>query len=293
MAKTQEEARVAEHERAALDTYELTLESPRIASRAKPGQFAMVRVRRGLDPLLRRPFSFHRIDSTRGIVKILYRVVGRGTWLLSKTRPGEALSLLGPLGNGFHLPQEPSETVVLLAGGIGIAPLGELAHRLSILPPDRKPGSLHLFYGARTASEFLSPEVFPPDLRIHWSTDDGSRGYCGFVTQALEQATEDGSVSPSLLYACGPPPMQRHVALWALERRVPAELSLESLMACGIQACLGCAVPAVNPADPDGDHYLHVCKEGPVFQPGAIQWSKIPLPPTSPPPSLCNWGPSD
>jgi dihydroorotate dehydrogenase electron transfer subunit len=276
MPKHQEAARLIEQEAVAHETYRMKLHSPALACEAQPGQFLMLQVRGGTDPLLRRPFSFHRIHRKDGTIEVLYRVVGRGTWLMSRMEPGAVLSLIGPLGNGFELPASQAGPVFLVAGGIGIAPLQELMVRLPADPTPSEGEPLHLFYGARTAAELLDAErLARPGLRIHWSTDDGTRGFRGYVTQLIEKVVRDEGVRPIRVYGCGPLAMQYRLALWALREGVDSQLSLESLMACGFGACLGCALPAVNPNDPASDHYLHVCKDGPIFSAGSIQWDKI------------------
>lgn len=276
MAKYQETARLMEQEAVAHQTYRMLLHSPAIAGEARPGQFMMLQVRDGNDPLLRRPFSFHRIWSEAGAVEILYRVVGRGTWLMSRMEPGATLSLIGPLGNGFDLPDAAIDTIFLVAGGIGIAPIEELAVRLLAVAGRSWDPSVHLFYGARTAEELLEADrVSRPGLQIHWSTDDGSRGFRGNVIQCIEGAVEADGLRPTRVYGCGPLAMQYRLALWAMRRGVEAQLSLESLMACGFGACLGCALPAVSPDDPTSERYLHVCKDGPIFPAGSIQWERI------------------
>ncbi len=276
MAKQQEAARLLEQEAVAHQTYRMKLHSPTIAGEARAGQFLMLQVRDGNDPLLRRPFSFHRIQREEGAVEILYRVVGRGTWLMSQMDPGSTISLIGPLGNGFDLSNSGAGPVFLAAGGVGIAPLKELVDRL-LSDPSRSAGEeVHLFYGARTAAELLDASLLAaPGLRIHWSTDDGTMGFRGTVTQVIEQVVRDEGVRPTRLYACGPLAMQYRLGLWALREGIDTQLSLESLMACGFGACLGCALPAANPDHPTSDHYLHVCKDGPIFSAGSIQWDRI------------------
>jgi dihydroorotate dehydrogenase electron transfer subunit len=276
MAKHQETARLIEQEAVAHETYRMSLHSPAIAREARAGQFLMLQVRDATDPLLRRPFSFHRIRRESGTVEILYRVVGRGTWLLSRLQPGAMLSLIGPLGNGFSLPPAGDGPIFLVAGGIGIAPLAELmAGLLEAAPSDASHG-IHLFYGARTAVELLGAESLDhPGLRIHWSTDDGSAGLQGYVTQSMEGVTEGEGIRPVRIYSCGPLAMQYRLALWALRQGIETQLSLESLMACGFGACLGCALPATGPGGSASSGYLHVCKDGPIFPAGSIQWDRI------------------
>jgi dihydroorotate dehydrogenase electron transfer subunit len=288
MPKLKENAHVLSQRAVAAMTYRLRLKAPEIASVALPGQFVMLQVREGSDPLLRRPFSFHGIYPPDGAIEILYRVVGRGTWLLSQLGPGAAVSLVGPLGNSFSAEAPGIGDIAIVAGGIGIAPLLPLMQKLlaagggAITPP------LHLFYGARTGSELLPAEAFNMEgLRVHWSTDDGSFGHHGTVTQLLADVIDREGLNPAMVVGCGPLPMQVSVARWALARGVPTQLSLESLMACGFGACLGCALPARHPQDANADHYVHVCKDGPIFQAGIIQWNKIRLHPTAPPTYPC------
>lgn len=285
MIKIMEDAQVLDQEPVAWQTYLLRLRAPRIAREVQAGQFCMLQVRKGQDPLLRRPFSFHRVDRHQGIVQILYRVVGRGTWWLSQCDSGTRLNIIGPLGNGFVLPGAAMGSVVVAAGGIGIAPLVQLLENLLEFDTSReKPGNVHLFYGAGTSEEFISATVFQaPGVTVHWSTDDGSRGYHGVVTRLLADVIHEEKIDPCMVYSCGPLAMQYHVARWVLEKGIPSQLSLESLMACGLGACLGCALPALDPTDPSGDHYLHVCKDGPIFKAERIQWHKIQTHPATPP----------
>lgn len=291
MAKIQEDATVIDLNPVALQTWRMKLRAPGIAALARPGQFVMLQVRDGFDPLLRRPFSFHGIDAEAGTIDILFRVVGRGTWRLAKSLPGARLGLIGPLGNGFLPPPPNGRPVVLIAGGIGIAPLHELLRHLATgagPAPEAGsgPGGMHLFHGARTAAEFLPPEFLDfPGLSVHRSTDDGSLGTHGTITRLFEAFAATEGLLPSIIYACGPLAMQVHVARWALANDVPSQLSLESLMACGIGACLGCALPARDPDAPDStaDRYVHVCKDGPIFPAGSIQWNKIQSHRASPP----------
>lgn len=282
MPKIQEDAWIMDHAQVARQTYRLRLKAPRIAALANAGQFAMLRVGAGHDPLLRRPFSFHQILPQDGMIEILYRVVGRGTWRLSQCGVGTTVDLIGPLGNAFALPAEDASRIVLVAGGIGIAPLFALLHQIATRQPEAE---VHLFYGARTAAELLPAAVFADyPISVHWSTDDGSHGYCGRVPELFAEFMESALPRPAAVYSCGPLAMQYHVARWALSHGTPAQLSLESYMACGVGACLGCALPAVSPDDPAAEHYVHVCKDGPIFSPGSIQWQKLqmhrPLPQT-------------
>ncbi|MHC1725191.1 MAG: dihydroorotate dehydrogenase electron transfer subunit [Syntrophobacteraceae bacterium] len=306
-----ENARIVFQERVVGQIFRMRLHSPGIVRAARAGQFVMLRVREGTDPLLRRPFSFNRIHLEEGTFDILYRVVGRGTWLLSQLGPGETVSLIGPLGNGFELPVERTAPLAFVAGGIGIAPLQELIAQVLAARGPGSPRNMHLFYGARTASELL-PEAALSDIGIsvHYSTDDGSFGYNGRITKLFEEFLTESSFRPLELFSCGPLAMQYHVAKWALANDAPAQLSLESLMACGLGACLGCALPAAgseNPARPplekggienapdptlvkggdsEPERFVHVCEDGPIFSAGSIKWNRILLQQTPPPTHL-------
>jgi dihydroorotate dehydrogenase electron transfer subunit len=289
MAKYQEEAEVLDHREVAERTFRLQLRCETIALTARAGQFLMLAVHKGTDPLLKRPFSFHRILPEEGLIEILYRVVGQGTWRLSQCSPGTRLNLLGPLGNGFELPEKDSPAVALIAGGIGIAPLHELMVRLTSNPAGPGGHAIHLFYGARTATELIPIEPYENmGITVHCTTDDGSLGYRGYVTRFFELSTEQEHLQPTTVYSCGPLVMLHGVAKWSLAKKVPAQLSLESLMACGIGACLGCALPAPHPDDPMSDNYLHVCKDGPIFEAGSIAWTKLQRQPSAPRIYLCN-----
>ena len=283
MEKFSEKARIVFQEQVAARIYRLRLEAERISRAACAGQFVMLRVTDGTDPLLRRPFSLHRIHADEGAIEVLYRVAGRGTLVLSRLGPGAEVGLIGPLGNGFRLPVDGTAPIGLIAGGIGVAPLVELITR--IVSGSAGTPNVHLFHGARTASELLPARFLEFGIPIHFATDDGSFGYNGRITRLFEDFTGSGprGFRPREVYACGPLAMQYHVAKWALANVVPAQLSLESLMACGIGACLGCALPATDPDSPGTLKFVHVCEDGPIFSAGSIKWNQILVQQTPPP----------
>ncbi len=285
LVKLQEDARILAHEKVALHTYLLRLQAPRIAGHARAGQFVMVRVRPGTDPLLRRPLSFHRIFRQEGFIELLYRVVGKGTWWLSQAKAGEKLSLVGPLGNGFQLPGMPIHSpVALIAGGIGIAPLYQLILDLVDGIEQSRRSSVHLFYGARTSGELLPEELFREmGISLHLSTDDGTLGCVGRVTDMFSETAANADIKPSLVFACGPLAMQYHVAKWVMANGADSQLSLEALMACGVGACLGCALPAASHGVSSTGDYLHACKQGPIFKAEFIEWTRMQPHPASPP----------
>jgi len=232
---------------------------------AVPGQFAMVRL---IDPgacLLGRPFSIHRRITEHEMIgiELLYKVVGGCTAKMSELAAGDRLDLLGPLGNGFTIPPEASR-VHIVAGGIGVAPMVFLARLLveSGIDSDR----CSAFLGARTASELLCRGDFADvGVSVRCTTDDGSLGEACLVTEALlDEMLKD---APDIIYACGPTDMLRYVARIAEGHDVRCQVSVETAMACGIGACLGCAVESRDPASP----YLHACVDGPVFDAEALR----------------------
>jgi len=257
---------------------------PDLARRSAAGQFVMAKVGTCFDPLLRRPFAVHRVcqEKDTGVarrppscIEILYRTVGRGTALLSEKKRGEAIDLFGPLGNGFHLPHR-LKTAVLVAGGMGVAPLLSLAFALKEGKDNRHPTvSPIAFIGGQTRNDLLCLKDFrKAGAKVTVSTEDGSGGTKGLVTDLLARFVS--SLSPAdaahiALYACGPVPMLEQVAAIARNRAIPCQVSLESSMACGVGACLGCSVPTRINADKTVS-YQRVCREGPVFDSSAIAW---------------------
>ncbi|GAB4275270.1 MAG: dihydroorotate dehydrogenase electron transfer subunit [Deferrisomatales bacterium] len=229
--------------------------------RAEPGQFAMLRVSDGLDPLLRRPFSIHRVvDPQAGEFEVLFRVVGTGTDRLSRVHVGDRVDALAPLGRGFRL---DAGAPLLVGGGVGVAPLLFLAEAL--LAEGARP---KLLLGARSDRDLLCHDDFAC-LAVPYAvaTEDGSVGRPGLVTKLLEGELR-GAPPGCCVYACGPVPMLAAVAGLCRARGVPCQVSLEAYMACGVGACLGCVVPATR-AD-----YLRVCKEGPVFDADEVDWER-------------------
>ena len=244
------------------DTWLMALASPGIAGSAKPGQFVMLQVHSGNDPLLRRPFSI--CGTGEGALFILYRVVGKGTAMMSRKKAGGTMSLLGPLGRGFEKMGDDA-FALLVAGGIGIAPLLFLARTMD-------PAHYRLLAGFRTAREIIrAGDVVGNVGDIGLATDDGSAGHAGPVTDLLAGYLDGDGAGDSEpgLFACGPLPMLRKVVMMARQSKTPCQVSLEASMACGLGACQGCAVKA----DPgEGHTYYHVCKDGPVFPSSAIDW---------------------
>lgn len=224
-----------------------------------PGQFFMLSVDSRLDPLLKRPFSLHRFIG--GDLQFLYRVVGKATTILKAKKTGDAMELIGPLGNGFPADHRAEKKPVLVAGGMGIAPLVALAEKIAKRQPV-------FFYGARRAEEVLClDELNSIGIAPVISTDDGSSGQKGVVTDLAEEFLSDhlSSSADYFLCACGPKPMLMALSGIAKKYKIAAHLALEASMACGVGACLGCVIKTV-------DGYKRVCKEGPVFSSEDIIW---------------------
>jgi dihydroorotate dehydrogenase electron transfer subunit len=236
-----------------------------------PGQFVMLSpgartaVERW-DPLLPRPMAVYRASRSDGgtTIEILYKVSGRGTALLSEALPSQRVRVVGPLGRAFP-PPRPGERALLVGGGTGIASLYELAARIL----EGGASGCEVLLGARTAADLMGRDDFAAlgaELRV--ATEDGSDGERGLVTQLLERAL--GSGGAPRVYACGPTPMMRRAAAIAAARGAPCAVSLENVMACGFGVCLGCAAPLA------AGGYALVCREGPVFEAGAVLWEGLP-----------------
>lgn len=228
---------------------------PEIAHQARPGQFVQIRVvgENCTDPLLYRPISIYRIDRANGIIKLIYKVVGRGTSILAGVSQGEILEVLGPIGTGFQVPENAAR-VALVGGGVGMPPLYCLAEDLKAR--SRKP-EITFFYGGRSRIDILELEAWNKlGVELCVATEDGSYGTKGLVTEVLLDKLQGTSFD--YLAACGPQPMLKAVQLIGLERQMAGALSLEAHMACGVGACLGCTCNTTK-------GYRRVCVDGPVF----------------------------
>ena len=253
---------IVSNQRITEDIWLMALRSAEIARTAKPGQFVMIRIKTALDPFLRRPFSICGVTEDRFLV--LYRVVGKGTSLMTRLKEGESLAVLGPLGKGFREPEKPMDRV-LVAGGIGIAPLLFLS-RL------HREKDVTFMAGFRSAKDILFPQkITGEDRDCRVATDDGTQGHCGPVTDLLEERIRKNPEGLSV-YACGPKPMLRKVAEMTLALGIPCQVSLEARMACGLGACQGCAIKA---SPQSGRSYVYVCQEGPVFDAEEVDWETI------------------
>ena len=242
------------------------MQAPALAAAVRPAQFVMAIPPAGAVAAV----ALGIYDVSSEVVSLLFFVAGRRTRDLASLRIGDALCVLGPLGNGFDLAAPPKD-VAIVAGGIGIASVLLAARELA-----RAGSRVRLFYGARTASRLVEYERFAEiGCELSLATEDGSAGERGFVTQALARAP-----LPELVLACGPTPMLRATAQFANRANVPAQLALEETFACGVGGCWGCVVPLSQsssqaphfPATDEGIVNARVCREGPVFLASELRW---------------------
>jgi dihydroorotate dehydrogenase electron transfer subunit len=254
------------------DFFRLTVEFPELARDALPGQFVTLAVPFPGLQILRRPFSIHRV-TPGGHVQLLIKVVGQCTMLLAETRPGRTVDVLGPLGCGVFNPAADRPRVLLVAGGVGIAPFLFLADRL-VSNARWRPA---LLYGGATADDLVTLDQYAAlGVPVHVTTEDGSQGRRGLVTGELRDQLDALDPATVQVLACGPMPMLKAVSSLCAERGVPCQVSLENLMACGVGSCRGCVVPVVYDASGEGIPYARVCHEGPVFDARQIDWGLVP-----------------
>jgi dihydroorotate dehydrogenase electron transfer subunit len=277
-------AAVVENVRLARDTYRVRLAWPELARRIVPGQFVMLRLAGSGDPLLGRPLALYDTwcdaDRMPQGIDVVYLVVGKMTRRLAEVRAGDQLEVWGPLGNGFSA--TPTKHLVMVAGGIGQTPFVALGREASGRRIYGEPGRLGpgadrvtLCYGVRSAEYLAGIEDFRQagvDVRI--SSDDGSVGHHGLVTellaQVLDEEGDDDASGGVRIACCGPERMMEAVAHLASTRNVPCEVSLETPMACGIGICFSCVVKV---RQPDGTwDYKRTCVEGPIFSAEKIEW---------------------
>jgi len=230
-----------------------------LKSYPQPGSFVHIRpTTDGTDPLLRRAFSIFDYDELNGTIDILFKIFGRGSLLLSKVKPGVILDVLGPLGNGFIEPTKETD-LVLVGGGVGIPPV-YLAAKDALRKGHPKEKVTFLCGFICDKESVMAERVKGLPITVRVSTDDGSLGFHGYVSQLLEQELDSNRLTSPLVCACGPEAMLKAVQSVVLRRNVPCFLSLESIMPCGVGTCLGCVVKAEGE-----DKYKRVCREGPVF----------------------------
>lgn len=244
------------------DYFRLVVRAPQIAPLVQPGQFAHIRILPMKHALLRRPFSIFKASGDT--VSFLYKAVGQGTDVLGRMQAGEELSVIGPLGHGYTVPKPGGEVPLLVAGGYGMAALYLLA--------ERSPQKGIVFVGARRRVDILCEQDFAAlGWEVRAATEDGSHGVMGLVTQPLVEELRRGTPGKKL-FACGPNPMLKAVGKVADEFNVPAELSMDEHMCCGVGVCLTCVIPIKANG---GWEYQRTCMEGPVFDSRVIEWNPV------------------
>jgi len=255
----QSSATIISNREAMPGAYLLWLRSPQVASEAKPGQFVMVGCGEDNELPLRRPLSIHQLDGDS--LALLFTTAGKGTHWLSQRRVGDNIDLLGPLGNGFTIYPE-SAHILLVAGGMGIAPLAYLANRAL---QQRKKATILI--GAKYGCQLLSEEFLPKGVTIITATEVGEQGYKGCVSELLPDYTDD----TDQVFACGPIAMYREMAQRKQElglKGKPIQVSMEMRMGCGLGVCYACTVRTRS-------GLKQVCKDGPVFELDDIIWDEL------------------
>ena len=252
---TQLKAKVLSCNPMATGTYLLRVSAPGIAAAARPGQFAMVKCEGGA--FLRRPLSIHRVNETGTEIAFLFATIGKGTEWLSASKPGDTLDILGPLGNGFDL-RASSREILLVAGGLGLAPLvflAEWAREKSI--------RVNLVYGTASDQRY-DRNLLPEGIRLVEFTDDGTCGRKGLVTECVPDFLD----SVDQIFICGPLPMYSAMAKQQNLKGKDVQVSLETRMSCGLGVCYACSIKTVY-------GQKQVCHDGPVFRLDEIVWREM------------------
>jgi len=250
MSKLQNKFKIISNERLCPQFYRMCIDAKSVVRNIKPGQFVHIRVSEGLEPFFRRPFSVYRALKH---LEIFYEPVGKGTKLLASKKSGEELDILGPLGNHFTLPPGGVKQVVMVAGGIGVAPFLILT---DILKQNKKL-ELILLYGGRTKGHVYDMKEFKKNgCKIFVATDDGSVGTQGKVTKLFSKIHPDPDTT--MIYTCGPHRMMAAVQDYAKQYRIKGESACEEVMACALGACLGCSIRTTR-------GFRTVCYDGPIF----------------------------
>lgn len=230
-----------------------------------PGQFAMLRPRDAAEPLLRRAMAFYDLSYESGhtLVEFIFHIIGRGTAALSRSRLGDTLEFLGPLGRHFDATAALGHTALLVGGGVGTPALYLLARELF-----QKGIPFRVFLGARTQADLIGVDDFGRLAEVCVATDDGSYGHRGFVTVPFKEYLEQAETA-HLVYTCGPDPMMARVSQISEDYGHKCYASLEARMACGFGVCVGCVVETCRSGSRD---YERVCVEGPVFDSREVVW---------------------
>ncbi len=251
MAKLKMKSTVIEQKMIADGICSMWLDAKEIAVQAKPGQFISV-YSNDKSRVLPRPISICEIDREKGTLRIVYRVVGKGTEEFSKAEAGDSFEILGPLGNGFPIEEAKGKKVLMIGGGIGVPPMLQTAKEIE--------GEAIIVSGYRNQDLFLKEELESAGT-LFIATEDGSVGTKGNVVDAIRE----NQLEADMMFACGPKPMLRALKDYALEKGIPCWISMEEKMACGVGACLACVCQSKDVDSHSHVHNKRICKDGPVF----------------------------
>lgn len=250
MEQIQNKYKVLVNDKLSAQYWRMVFDAPELIAEVRPGQFVHIRTDdQGLQPFFRRPFSVYRAQK---YVEIFYDVVGPGTRLLSLKKKGDLVDVLGPLGTPFKMPPERTKQVLLIAGGIGIAPMLILSDVLK-----KKKYELVLLFGGRDRGHVYPMQEFKDNgVKVHIATDDGSVGLKGRVSVLFDKIGPDHE--HTFIYTCGPNPMMKAVQAFAAKQGIAGQAACEEIMACALGACLGCSIETKH-------GFKTVCYDGPVF----------------------------
>ena len=251
MAKLKMKSTVIEQKMIADGICSMWLDAKEIAVQAKPGQFISV-YSNDKSRVLPRPISICEIDREKGTLRIVYRVVGKGTEEFSKAEAGDSFEILGPLGNGFPIEEAKGKKVLMIGGGIGVPPMLQTGKEIE--------GEAIIVSGYRNQDLFLKEELESAGT-LFIATEDGSVGTKGNVVDAIRE----NQIEADMMFACGPKPMLRALKDYALEKGIPCWISMEEKMACGVGACLACVCQSKDVDSHSHVHNKRICKDGPVF----------------------------
>ena len=251
MAKLKMKSTVIEQKMIADGICSMWLDAKEVAVQAKPGQFISV-YSNDKSRVLPRPISICEIDREKGTLRIVYRVVGKGTEEFSKAEAGDSFEILGPLGNGFPIEEAKGKKVLMIGGGIGVPPMLQTAKEIE--------GEAIIVSGYRNQDLFLKEELESAGT-LFIATEDGSVGTKGNVVDAIRE----NQIKADMMFACGPKPMLCALKNYALEKGIPCWISMEEKMACGVGACLACVCQSKDVDSHSHVHNKRICKDGPVF----------------------------
>ena len=249
--RQKQKAAVLSQRQTAPEIYDMWIET-NLAGEAGPGQFICI-YPKSESTLLPRPISICQVNEQKTAIRIVYRIAGKGTTEFSSYKAGEEIFILGPLGNGFPLQKGEGKRVLLMGGGIGIPPILQLAREIK--------GDKQIVLGYRDNHLFLKEDMEKLGA-VQIATEDGSVGVQGNVMDAVRQK----GLEADMIFACGPMPMLRAIKAYAQEKNIPAYISLEEHMACGVGACLGCVVKTKEIDHHSHVHNARICTDGPVFE---------------------------